>query len=169
MSDETTNTAEGATESTHQSSPDAHQSDESALSEQTAHDESGDAQEGSGDDKGTRSERREGRARDRLATAQQENQELRGALEGHLRSGIEALVSDRLADPSSFWLAPGAEVFALVGDDFAPDPEKITELVDKLLARAPQLAAKRVDGGADGGARGHTSPEKASWGNLLKS
>jgi hypothetical protein len=56
----------------------------------------------------------------------------------------------RLADPAD--LLDGTDTTVLLGDDGAPDPEKVKAAVTELLARKPHYA-KRISGDVGQGAR----------------
>jgi len=68
----------------------------------------------------------------------------------------------RLADPAD--LLDGADTTILVGEDGAPDPEKVKAAVSELLARKPHYA-KRISGDVGQGARpGPADPNEELWG-----
>jgi hypothetical protein len=74
----------------------------------------------------------------------------------------EVVADGRLADPAD--LLDGADSTALVGDDGAPDPEKVKAAVSELLARKPHCA-KRISGDVGQGARpGPADPNEELWG-----
>jgi len=68
----------------------------------------------------------------------------------------------RLADPAD--LLDGTDTTVLLGDDGAPDPEKVKAAVSELLARKPHYA-KRISGDVGQGARpGPADPNEELWG-----
>jgi hypothetical protein len=68
----------------------------------------------------------------------------------------------RLADPAD--LLDGTDTTVLLGDDGAPDPEKVKAAVSELLARKPHYA-KRISGDVGQGARpGPANPNEELWG-----
>jgi hypothetical protein len=74
----------------------------------------------------------------------------------------EVVADGRLADPAN--LLEGAAAAALVGEDGAPDPEKVKDAVTELLARKPHYA-KRISGDVGQGARpGPADPNEELWG-----
>ena len=74
----------------------------------------------------------------------------------------EVVADGRLADPAD--LLDGADATALLGDDGAPDPEKVKAAVTELLARRPHYA-KRISGDVGQGARpGPADPNEELWG-----
>jgi hypothetical protein len=74
----------------------------------------------------------------------------------------EVVADGRLADPAD--LLEGAAAAALVGEDGAPDPEKVKDAVTELLARKPHYA-KRISGDVGQGARpGPADPNEELWG-----
>jgi hypothetical protein len=74
----------------------------------------------------------------------------------------EVVADGRLADPAD--LLEGAAAAALVGEDLAPDPEKVKAAVTELLGRKPHYA-KRISGDVGQGARpGPADPNEELWG-----
>lgn len=74
----------------------------------------------------------------------------------------EVVADGRLADPAD--LLEGADTAALLGDDGAPDPEKVKAAVTELLGRKPHYA-KRISGDVGQGARpGPADPNEELWG-----
>jgi hypothetical protein len=73
----------------------------------------------------------------------------------------EVVADGRLADPAD--LLEGADAAALVGEDGAPDPEKVKAAVTELLGRKPHYA-KRISGDVGQGARpGPGDPNEELW------
>jgi hypothetical protein len=74
----------------------------------------------------------------------------------------EVVADGRLADPAD--LLDGTDTTVLLGDDGAPDPEKVKAAVSELLARKPHYA-KRISGDVGQGARpGPANPNEELWG-----
>jgi hypothetical protein len=74
----------------------------------------------------------------------------------------EVVTDGRLADPAD--LLDGVDATALLGDDGAPDPEKVKAAVSELLGRKPHYA-KRISGDVGQGARpGPGDPNEELWG-----
>jgi hypothetical protein len=73
----------------------------------------------------------------------------------------EVVADGRLADPAD--LLEGADTAALLGDDGAPDPEKVKAAVTELLGRKPHYA-KRISGEVGQGAR-PGRPERGAVGD----
>jgi hypothetical protein len=74
----------------------------------------------------------------------------------------EVVADGRLADPAD--LLDGADTAALLGDDGAPDPEKVKAAVADLLTCKPHYA-KRISGDVGQGARpGPANPNEELWG-----
>jgi hypothetical protein len=74
----------------------------------------------------------------------------------------EVVADGRLADPAD--LLDGADPTALVGEDGAPDPEKVKAAVTELLSRKPHYA-RRISGDVGQGARpGPADPNEELWG-----
>jgi hypothetical protein len=74
----------------------------------------------------------------------------------------EVVADGRLADPAD--LLDGADTTGLLGDDGAPDPEKVKAAVSELLGRKPHYA-RRISGDVGQGARpGPGDPNEELWG-----
>jgi hypothetical protein len=74
----------------------------------------------------------------------------------------EVVADGRLADPAD--LLDSTDAAALVGDDGAPDPERVKAAVTELLGRKPHYA-KRISGDVGQGARpGPADPNEELWG-----
>jgi hypothetical protein len=74
----------------------------------------------------------------------------------------EVVADGRLADPAD--LLDTTDATGLLGDDGAPDPEKVKAAVTDLLGRKPHYA-RRISGDVGQGARpGPTDPNEELWG-----
>ena len=74
----------------------------------------------------------------------------------------EVVADGRLADPAD--LLDDADATVLLGDDDAPDSEKVKAAVSELLGRKPHYA-KRISGDVGQGARpGPADPNEELWG-----